>query len=901
MKLSLCRRAGRAGRLAIATALGCGGAVGRTAPVVGAPELVRPGIRHTVEFRVPIRDAEFDNPYDPEQVRVEAHIRGPDDRQWTVPAFWIEPCNRIVHDTKESIDRIRLVRLFVSGVDFHRPTEVCFDVDDIALGGGEGDKRVLDDFESPIRWAPAGAGVELTRVPDPDGKGHALRVRIPVRPGRAWPGANLNFRTPQDWSGYDTLYLRFRPVSGLRSGRVWIEFYNAEGRKFQRVIYTGSPELAEGGWRTIAWRFLPRLPETEWRPASEKGSWRVRFTTRRAGAYRIRVHAVDRSGEARGPERSFTLPATAPDGCVMRDGRALRFESGRGWFGIGTNLIGRNTGVYEYYLPKFAQAGCNFVRIWLSGRTLGFEIDRPLQYDQRRAAMVDYVVDLAARLNISLMFCLTDFREAGDYSPNHYWSKTAYSRLCRSPLAFFTNAAARKTYQKRLRYALARWAASTAVHSWELFNEVNLTNAWRQAPDTVRTWHAEMAAFLHAHDPWPRPVTTSFAGLEDDSIWDTPEIDIAQRHFYTDRFESFADVLVEGVAVLRRHGKPVLVGEFGRARNRYAEQDAEGVSLHNGMWAASMAGASGGALPWWWEWIDDHDLYRRFSALHEFTQGIDWAKEAFQPLPPDRVRVDAARGDSGRSGPVLLIPRRSGFRPAPWNRPVRVRVLRNGAVEPADVLPALLHGLRNHPDLHNPVTFEVDYPAEGTFTVHVGDVSGYGGAALRIRIDGRTVLEKEFPDDAPDSHESIVAFAGDYTVRAPAGKHTIEVENIGRDWFRVGFYRLDPYGCEGASAVATLGLTGRNTLLLWVRNRRFRWFNPLLKYHPEPARDVRITLVGVEEALWKADVFDPQTGKWLSRESTLRPNGNGEVTLSLGDIRADRAVRLVRQTPGAEP
>src|SRR6266481_9445051 len=79
-----------------------------------------------------------------------------------------------------------------------------------------------------------------------------------------------------------------------------------------------------------------------------------------------------------------------------------------------------------------------------------------------------------------------------------------------TPEEFFTNPRARALTRAKYRYILARWGYSTHVLAWELFNEVEWTDAIRnQHADTVAAWHREMAAFLRQQDPNRHLITTS--------------------------------------------------------------------------------------------------------------------------------------------------------------------------------------------------------------------------------------------------------------------------------------------------------------------------------------------------------------------------------------------------------
>jgi hypothetical protein len=62
------------------------------------------------------------------------------------------------------------------------------------------------------------------------------------------------------------------------------------------------------------------------------------------------------------------------------------------------------------------------------------------------------------------------------------------------------------------------------VHSWEFFNEVNITDGWRKTPEAVRDWHKEMSEYLRRIEPQHHLITSSFAGIEDDPLWQLPQM-----------------------------------------------------------------------------------------------------------------------------------------------------------------------------------------------------------------------------------------------------------------------------------------------------------------------------------------------------------------------------------------
>jgi len=864
-------------------------------PALGPIKRIEPaGLRHVAEFTFDF-EGRYENPYDPDQIKIDAIVTGPSRQNWLVPAFWFEPFSRTVEKSKLELSRIRLFRIFISASTFGKNKTIQFALDDIELFNSKtGAKKIIDDFENDIRWH-AQNGVTIRKAADQphSGKWALLVTIVTNKKGRGWPGVNLPIGD-EDWSAYDSVRVWVRPLRGLERGTISCEFYNAQRHKFQTHIYEPTAILQAPTWHESEWTLRRPMPKSIWTSAG-KGSWRVRIAVPEDGEYSIRLKAKDPSGETESEAATFTLKRTELDGFLRIDEktkRYLRFDSGRPYMACGTNLVSSDVTVNEYFVPKFAAGGCNFIRFWMSGRSLGIEREKLTQYDQERAVALDVFVNLARDYNTYLMFCLTDFREAGDYHAHHYWNKVAYSKICESPLDFFRSEVAIHAYKKRLRYIVARWSASAAVHSWEFFNEVNITNSWKNEPDSVRTWHRIMAEYLHAIDPYGHVITSSFAGIEDDVLWDQPLMQIAQRHFYTSDFVCFADTLSEATRILSRHDKPNLIGEFGRAKNRYAKEDAEGVSLHNGIWAPPMSGSSGTAMPWWWFWIDKYDLYRHYAAFSKFAKDVRWYEEGFVPIDPKDIRTEIADDPKDRPLQIVRItPVPGSFKESPFNRPVTVTVKNDGTLDPPGIISNLPHGIRNHKALHNPQTFNVNFPAAGTFNVYVAGVSGYGGAGLKITLDGEVKLDKPFTDISKEDTQMMTEYNGCYSIDVPTGRHTITLENTGIDWFRMPLITLANYGAAKPE-VKVLALRGKQSCLLWVRNATYVWYAPLVDLKPVPAHNVRLRLSHLDRGAYAARLFDPQTGNWLD---TLELESDGEIEIPVGTVVKDMALRLIKK------
>jgi hypothetical protein len=164
----------------------------------------------------------------------------------------------------------------------------------------------------------------------------------------------------------------------------------------------------------------------------------------------------------------------------------------------------------------------------------------------------------------------------------------------------------------------------------EWWNEVNLS----AIPDeTLMPWIQEMTAYLRARDPNGHLTTNSYAIRYLSPIWEMPEIDIIQRHEYSDQVNSpdrdIAARAASDLQALRDSAptKPVLLGEFGySAANDVDVGERSGIHLHNGIWTTTFAGYAGSGMYWWWDvHIEANHLWNHFRNLEEFIAGEDLA------------------------------------------------------------------------------------------------------------------------------------------------------------------------------------------------------------------------------------------------------------------------------------
>jgi hypothetical protein len=211
-----------------------------------------------------------------------------------------------------------------------------------------------------------------------------------------------------------------------------------------------------------------------------------------------------------------------------------------------------------------------------------------------------------------------------------------------------------------LRYAVARWGYSTAVVTWEYFNE--------QDPNLpTDRFYRELGEYLQQIDIYQhlRCTSTWHPSPRD---WRHPQLDVADTHFYLRPAPNrkYVDEVVAALgnaAELRRWAvrKPALIGEFGLANAKWQPteemKDSPAViDFHNGLWASALSGASGTAMFWWWERLDQRSHYRHYRPLANFVADIPWTTAGLQSA---RVRaVDArvrAHGLAGSNQAYLWI------------------------------------------------------------------------------------------------------------------------------------------------------------------------------------------------------------------------------------------------------
>ena len=407
--------------------------------------------------------------------------------------------------------------------------------------------------------------------------------------------------------------------------------------------------------------------------------WRLRFAPPETGVWKYHLTYSYRNKKPVTLIRGDLLVtnATGP-GYIGVDAAArngfVDHRTHQPYLPVGENMCWPGQGgTYDYdrWLRRLHAVGGNYIRLWVNeGKfTLGFEQSPPAgNYTggMNHAWELDYVLNKCERLGIRAVICLL-WHGAFSTKVNPDWANNPYNAAnggpCATPMDFFTDPKAQQLFQRRLRYLVSRWSASTSVLAWELWNEVNWVDGYESTP--VESWHRMMSEYLKQIDPNAHLVTTSYNNTTGDpTVWSMPTIDYVQMHDYN--FPSVAAPLSRLIAgARRRYDKPLVFGEFGiswKSGTDEVKLDPKGHSLHDALWAAVFAGGAGTAMTWWWDsYVDPLKLYSVFTGLTRLI-----ASEGLAAMHPaadftvEGFRTDGQTGvwaleDTAKSRVVLWI------------------------------------------------------------------------------------------------------------------------------------------------------------------------------------------------------------------------------------------------------
>lgn len=323
---------------------------------------------------------------------------------------------------------------------------------------------------------------------------------------------------------------------------------------------------------------------------------------------------------------------------VASNNKSFVFENGETYIPVGEN-IGWYTSPslksfeYDEYFNELKNVNANYVRIWLRYNNFA------LHMGSANAKIDDFTVRMAELERLDrvlkvaedseIYICMTLLNH-GQFSKivNPEWNKNPYSEVLDYPFQFFSRSEIKDIYKEELRYIIARYTEYDSIFTYELFNEVDWTDAYEKSRG--KTWAKEMSEYIKSIDPYDRLITTSFMNNSGNSngIFNLDSIDYYTIHTYSYKSSSgiTSRIKNEALTAFNNVNKPVLFEEWGvdseSGSNTY-EVDPEGIMLYQALYG-SIFSSSGSVMTWWWDtYIKKYNLYHVFKGPFTISKLLD--------------------------------------------------------------------------------------------------------------------------------------------------------------------------------------------------------------------------------------------------------------------------------------
>lgn len=646
-------------------------------------------------------------------------------------------------------------------------------------------------------------------------------------------------------------------------------------------------------------------------PTGEPG-WRLRYTPTEPGRYSLAI-TVKLAGKEPAVLAQSTFEVAAETigdrhGWVEigSDRRYFQTSDGRPLRLIGENVCWPEKGGtrdYDRWFKALHDSGQNCARLWIAPWWAAIEQDPDslTRYRQDSSWQLDRVFAAAEREGIYLILCLDFHGRFQSDNPawggsGNFWPKNPYNAVnggpCRTPNDFFTDPSARTLYEKRLRYLIARYGASPRLLAWQFFNEIdNVFEPRGLRGVDVAAWHGEVGRWLKAHDPYGHLVTTSLTGGSDrELMWKVPEMDFAVYHSYDEAAPARANAaLAEDFH--RRYGKPVVIGEYGVDSLSWARAaDPHLRGLRQSLWGGALGGTAGTPLPWWWNEMDQENVYPVFTALSSILRRAGWETGDWRPAA---LQVESRAGIP-TAAPTEYTGAINLNRLLRAKIPGRVRLAGPLTAERAFASVSAL--LRTNDPRYGTQALEVSaqWTADAAFTIHLRGV--VGAPDLVGSVDGQEAVRLHFDTPKPDlPYRQPVDKT--VTVPVPLGEHTVRFEIATAGWAIIDRSTVKGVVVSSADAAGfppeAVALRQDERAILYV-------VSPWMVYPAGAQHETgpvqhghRAELTDWPRGRFKAEWFDPATARWLG--STPELVSDGTLRLTLPDYTEDVAAIITRE------
>ena len=531
---------------------------------------------------------------------------------------------------------------------------------------------------------------------------------------------------------------------------------------------------------------------------------------------------------------------------------------------------------YDDAFREFAKANLNWMRVWMAHWD-GMNLDwlpadmgpspKPGTLSEQVAENWDHILDDAEENGVYVQMVLQHHGQFDTINDSNWatnpWNAANPGGFLKSPVDFFTSPNAIAITLVKYRYIIARWGWSPAVVSWELFNEVHWTDAFRQGHEAdVARWHTLMAKFIRSVDVYGHLVTTSTENLGS-AVYE--KMDYYQPHLYAADLIAGSRVFEPDYSKLDR---PAFYGEEGDDHAALPDNvKKSGLDIIPPVWASIMGqGDAGAAQPWdGWHLLEQKRLGELGAVFRFIALSKAFAQHGLEPFS---AVVECAE----------LVPLKISAGEY-WQRraPVDMEYPVDGSVplQAGNVAATLVGSAKSIAEgFPYRATYRLDLPSATALHIRLDSVAQEGGS-LTVSVDGKSAASHQWPGVPSVPDPSVLE------VQVPAGRHTLQLENPGPDW--IGISEID-LGLK----VPVLALVGRRNdrfIEAWVWNRA-----NLYSLNPSAPVAGTVLLGDVPAGTWKVTWWDSVKG--VPSESTTVEHLGGLLRLQTPAISRHAAVVL---------
>ena len=445
----------------------------------------------------------------------------------------------------------------------------------------------------------------------------------------------------------------------------------------------------DGATNTVfAFYYQPhyRLEDELGQPVEPDGppEWRIRYCPRLPGNYTVSLYARDALGEALATNAvSFTAAAAASDALhfvrvSQKDRRYFEFDDGTLFYPIGHNVRSatdarmddkfpwifrkeEGTTAYRRYFKRMQDAGENMGEVWMSAWSLGLEWTEGIggyhganDFHMGNAWELDRVMDLARQHRIYLNLVLNYHGRVSTWLDAewhlHPYNKATPGGWLTSPLEFFSDPRAVEMQKRFCRYTQARWGWSSTVLGYELCSEINLTGPYfddgekefRQRTHfkpAVVEWCRLLGGYIKTIDPYGHLVSAHVSNdysILNPALCNLPEMDFNPLDAYNNSApetpERIIALAVGTAGAGAAYNKPILITEFGGSAMAANLENLK-IEQHAAMWSGACLPLAGVPMFWWWQVVDENNLYGRYTAVKSFLENVDPRDTSSKSVP----------------------------------------------------------------------------------------------------------------------------------------------------------------------------------------------------------------------------------------------------------------------------